>query len=179
MYWEVFATAALIFVARVVDVTFGTLRTSYVVRGKREFAFAFGFLEVLVWVWVVAKVIASLDHPIYYVAFALGFATGTVVGISVEGWFAVGDQVVRVFSPNPKTLVAALFERGLRCTEFPGNGSNGPVSLLFIQVPRRRTDAVIETVRKIDPTCFYTVDDIRRVSSVAATRQQVSQEHLV
>ena len=30
----------------------------------------------------VAKVINSLDHPIYIVAFAMGFATGTVVGIT-------------------------------------------------------------------------------------------------
>lgn len=179
MYLEVFATAALIFVARVVDVTFGTLRTSYVVRGKREFAFAFGFIEVLVWVWVVAEIITSLDNPIYYVVYALGFATGTTVGITVEGWFAVGDQVVRVFSPTASTLASALRERGLRFTEFSGTGSSGPVSLLFVQVPRRKTDAVIEIVRGIDPTCFYTVDDIRRVSSVAATRHQVSQEHLV
>jgi uncharacterized protein YebE (UPF0316 family) len=179
MHLEVLAAAVLIFVARVVDVSFGTLRTAYVVRGKRAFAFAFGFVEVLVWVAVVAKVIANVNHPIYYVAFAFGFATGTVVGITVEGWFAVGDQVVRVFTPTAASLASAIRERGFRFTEFSGTGSSGPVSLLFIQVPRRRTDAVIEIVRGLDPSCFYTVDDVRRVSSVSATRRQVSQDHLV
>lgn len=179
MNLDILAVAVLIFVARVVDVTFGTLRTAYVVRGKRAFAFLFGFVEVLVWVVVVVKVVTNLDHPIYYVVFALGFATGTVVGITVEGWFAIGDQVVRIFTPTATSLAAAMRERGFRFTEFSGIGTGGPVSLLFIQVPRRKTDAVIEMVRGIDPTCFYTVDDVRLVSSISATRHQVSQEHLV
>ena len=48
---------------------------------------------------------------------------------------------------------------------FPGAGRDGSVHLLFIQVPRRRTNKVIAAVRKFDPSCFYTVDDVRLAST--------------
>lgn len=178
MSLEVLGMAALIFAARVTDVSLGTLRTAFIVRGRRALAFAFGFVEVLVWVVVVAQVITNLGHPLYLFAFALGFASGTVVGISIEGWFAVGEQVVRIFSARGETLAAEMRERGYAVTAFAGTGRDGAVHLLFIQVPRRQTDAVIAAARKLDPACFYTVDDVRLVSSVLAARSRASHEHL-
>jgi uncharacterized protein YebE (UPF0316 family) len=74
--------AILIFAERVAVVSLGTLRTAFIVGEKRALAFVFGFVEVLAWVAVVAEVITNLGRPIYLVAFALGFASGTVVGIS-------------------------------------------------------------------------------------------------
>ena len=178
MSLEVLGTALLIFVARVADVSLGTLRTALIIRGNRGFAFAFGFVEVLVWVVVVAKVITSLSHPIYLIAYALGFACGTVVGMTVEGWFAIGEQVVRIFCAKGPMLSSTLREHGFHVTEFSGTGHVGPVSLLFVQVPRRQTNSVIEVARKSDPSCYYTVDDVRLVSSAVAANPHVSHEHL-
>ena len=179
MSLEVVGMALLIFAARVADVSLGTLRTAFIVRGKRAFAFAFGFVEVLVWVLVVAQVLKNLNHPIYLVAFALGFASGTVVGITVEGWLAIGEQVVRILTPTAGILASTMRERGFLVTEFTGTGRGGPVSLLFIQVPRRQTDTVIEAAQKLDPSCFWTVDDVRSVSFRPARPRQVSHEHLL
>jgi uncharacterized protein YebE (UPF0316 family) len=162
--------AALIFVARVADVALGTLRTAFIVRGKRAFAFSVAFFEMLVWVVVVAQVINNLDHPIYIFAFALGFASGTVVGITIEGWFAIGEQAVRVFSAKGEAMALALREQGFTMTMFSGAGLNGSVHLLFIQVPRRRTNTVITAVRELDPLCYYTVDDVRLASRSAELR---------
>lgn len=41
----------------------GTMRTAFIVRGARRAAFAVGFLKMLVWIFVVARVINNLDHP--------------------------------------------------------------------------------------------------------------------
>jgi len=178
MSLEVLGMAVLIFAARVADVSLGTLRTAFIVRGKRALAFVFGFVEVLVWVAVVAKVITNLGHPIYLIAFALGFACGTVVGITIEGWFAIGEQVIRIFSPAGTLLASALRERGFHVTEFSGTGRDGLVSLLFVQVRRRQANTVIEAARRIDPSCFYTIDDVRLASSALAEKRQLSHEHL-
>lgn len=174
MTLTVLGMAALIFVARVADVSLGTLRTSFIVRGKRAIAFAVGFVEVLVWVLVVAQVITNLDHPIYVFAFALGFASGTVVGITVEGWFAIGEQVVRVFTTNGESMVSAIREQGFAVTSFSGSGRDGPVHMLFIQVPRRQTNTVVAAMRKLDASCFYTVDDVRLASSAPTPELRVS-----
>lgn len=175
---EVFGMAALIFAARVADVSLGTLRTTFIVRGKRAFAFALGFIEVLVWVVVVAQVITNLSHPIYLFAFALGFASGTVVGITFEDWFAIGEQVVRVFTARGESLASALRARGFTVTAFSGAGRDGAVYLLFVQVRRRKAHTVIATARELDPSCFYTVDDVRLASSAQAARRHTSHEHL-
>ena len=173
MSWEAFGVAALIFAARVADVSLGTLRTAFIVRGKRAIAFAVSFCESLVWVVVVAQVINNLNHPVYLFAFALGFATGTVVGITVEGWIALGEQVVRVFTAKGESMASAMRKQGCAVTMFAGAGRDGAVHSLFIQVPRRRTNTVVAAVRKFDPSCFYTVDDVRLAS---AARQHPAPE---
>jgi len=178
MSLEALGVAALIFAARVADVALGTLRTAFIVRGKRAVAFAVGFCESLVWVVVVAQVINNLNHPVYVFAFALGFATGTVVGITVEGWFAIGEQVVRVFTANGESMASTMRKQGCLVTMFPGTGRDGPVHLLFIQAPRRQTKTIIAAVRRFDPACFYTVDDVRLASSALAARQTASPEDL-
>ena len=171
MSLETLGVAALIFAARVADVSLGTLRTAFIVRGKRMLGFAVGFCESLVWVVVVAQVINNLNHPSYVFAFALGFATGTVVGITVEGWFAIGEQVVRVFTVKGESMASTIRKQGSAVTMFSGSGREGAVQLLFIQVARRNTNKVIAAVRKFDPSCFYTVDDVRLASSALAARQ--------
>lgn len=176
---DVLVFSALVFVARVVDVAMGTMRTSFVVRGNRPAAFVLGFLEILVWVVVVAQVIGNLDHPIYAVAFALGFATGTTLGITIEEWFALGDQVVRVFTREQGTLAAALRAGGHAVTEFEGRGHAGPVSLLFVQVKRREAEAIAAKARELDPACFWVIDDVRRSSPAAGAASAEVKEHVI
>jgi len=45
----------LVFFARVVDATLGTLRIIFTSRGKRHLAPLLGFVEVFIWVTVIAQ----------------------------------------------------------------------------------------------------------------------------
>jgi uncharacterized protein YebE (UPF0316 family) len=168
MTFDVGLLAVLIFVARVIDIAMSTMRTAFIARGHRGAAFVLGFFGMLVWVVVIAHVITNLNHPVYAVAFALGSAAGTTAGITMEEWFAHGDQVVRVFTRDHESLAAALRADGHPVTEFEGAGRDGPVHLLFVQVPRRAARAVAERARGLDPTCFYVIDDVRRSSAGVA-----------
>ncbi len=154
-------TCAAIVVGRVADVTLGTIRTVFVVHGRRGVACLLGFFELLIWVVVVSRVVRNLDQPIYAVSYAGGFALGTFLGITVEGWFGAGDQVIRVFSRVGPQLVKDLRGQGYVVTQFDGTGKQGPITMLFLQAPRRKMRPVIEHVVRADPECFYIVDDIR------------------
>ena len=154
-------TCVAIVVGRVADVTLGTLRTVFVVHGRRGVACVLGFFELLIWVVVVSRVIQNLERPIYAVSYALGFALGTYLGITVEGWFGAGDQVIRVFSRLGSQLAKELRALGYVVTQFDGTGKQGPISMIFLQAPRRRMRPVIQHVIRADPECFYIVDDIR------------------
>ena len=75
----------LIFLARVVDVSLGTIRTIVIVQGKTLVAFVLGFIEVLIWITIVSTVVHRItETPVLVLFYALGFATGNVVGIIME-----------------------------------------------------------------------------------------------
>lgn len=156
--------ALIVFAARVVDVSLGTFRHAMIIRGRRLPAFILAFFESLIWVYAVSRVIAVVTDPLTALAFAAGFATGTVVGITIENFFKIGEQVIRVFSPAGEAVAAALREQGFPVTMFQGQGRDGRVDLLFIQVKRRLVKKVFSLARVADPSCFLVVDDIREVS---------------
>ncbi|HYE02930.1 MAG TPA: DUF2179 domain-containing protein [Phycisphaerales bacterium] len=162
-----------IFLARICDVSLGTLRTVAVINGRRGVAWVLGFFEVLLWVLVVSQVIRMVDpqHWYYAVAYALGFASGNFVGITIERRIAHGEQVVRVFTRRGMELARHLREDGYGVTEFDGRGKDGPVGMLFIETRRRRVSRLLARARELDPGCFYIVDDVR-IRSVAGGQAQ-------
>lgn len=162
--------ALLIVVARVADVSLGTLRTVAVINGRRGAAWSLGFVEVLIWVLVVSQVIATVrDNWVYAVAYAFGFATGNFIGITIEQYFAFGRQIVRVFTRNGAPMALTMRENGFAVTEFDGRGREGPVTMLFVEIERRGAQRVAELARSIDPNCFYTIGDIREASNSRST----------
>jgi len=162
MTWEIFIGCLMIVVGRIADVTLGSLRTVAVVSGQRGLAWVFGFAEVIIWVFVVSSVVAHVrTEPAYAIAFALGAASGNYIGVTLLRWLPFGHQVVRIFTRQSAALIDELRRKNLGVTEFGGAGRDGPVSMLFVQVRRDRAPTVVRIARKIDPECFYTIDDIR------------------
>lgn len=151
----------MIFCARVVDVSLSTIRHAMIIRGKRAISFGIAFVENLIWVFAVSKVLQDLSEPITALAFALGFATGTFVGITLEGKLLIGEQVVKVFTSLGEEVAAHLRASGFRLTEFMGKGRDGEVSLLFVQVKRRDAQKVLALARELDPACYLLIEDIR------------------
>lgn len=166
----VISTCALIILARIADVSLGTLRTISVVNGRALVSWILGFFEVLIWIFAVSQIFRHLDNPIYAVAYAFGFATGNYVGVRVEGLLAFGEQVVRVFTRQGLALASTLRDAGYRVTEFDGRGRDGAVALLFIEVKRREAQRVLRRVHDSDPGSFCLVDDVRFVKTARGER---------
>jgi uncharacterized protein YebE (UPF0316 family) len=79
----------LIFLARICDVSTGTVRIIFVSKGKRNIAPFLGFFEVLIWIVAISKIMQNLDNYVNYIAYAAGFATGNFVGMLIEERLAV------------------------------------------------------------------------------------------
>lgn len=161
MNWDVILLAALVFAARLCDVALGTLRHALVVGGHRGLVWLIAFLESLVWVFAISRVITNISQPAVAIAFALGFASGTFVGMTVERFIKLGEQVVRIFTTQGDEVARRLRERGHRVTQFEGRGRDGRVDLLFIQVARRKAAQAVKDARAVDACCFYVIDDVR------------------
>lgn len=163
---EVVLKCALIFLARICDVSLGTLRTVAVVNGRGYLALSLGFVEVLIWIFAVSAVVRdALDEPLYAVAYALGFAAGNFVGVMIDQRLAIGKQVVRLFSRRGAELTLRLRDAGFRVTSFEGEGRDGPVSLLLMETKRKSMPKLIRLARSVDDKCYYIVDDIRTASA--------------
>lgn len=160
LFWPVF-----IFCARVTDVSIGTMRTIFVVRGYRFIAAVFGFFEVTIWIVAVSGVIGNLHRWQNIVAYGLGFATGNAVGMWLEQKVALGMQAIRFISQSHSAAVAqALRFAGFGVTVLKGHGRDGDVCVSFVVVPRRETPVVIRVAQGIDPEVFTTVEDVRSTS---------------
>ncbi len=163
----VWLMVGLIFCARVADVSLGTLRTLLVFRSYRALAFCIGFVETCVWLLAAGQVIGNLDAWYLAVAYALGFATGNVVGIWLESKLAVGSELVRVISHAPgRGLAATLRAAGHEVIELAGDaGRGGAVEVLLIVERRRRIPELLRRVGDVDPDAVCTRNDVRHASA--------------
>jgi len=155
----------LIFLARIGDVSIGTVRTIVTVQGRSVVAFFLAIFELLIWITVVSAVIHKIkDQPALALFYAFGYATGNVVGIAVERKIALGIIVLRVFSRTAgKKIADRLRNMGQPVTIFRGEGMRGPVDELYIAGRRRNLKKMLDVVKQEDPAAFYITEMARDV----------------
>lgn len=159
----------LIYLARICDVSIGTLRIISVARGHRFRAVLLGFVEILIWLAAISQILTHLNQIANIIAYALGFSTGIFVGMWLEQRVPLGNQLVRVVtSPDAaRKLAGVLVATGFGMTHVNAEGGFGPVSILFTIVARSRAGEVVALLREQDPNAFYTIEDIRSVGGPA------------
>ncbi len=171
---ETIVVSLLIFGARLVDQSLGTMRIIYLFRGRRALAGALGFFESATWLLAVSQVVTNIDEPIKVVAFAGGFAAGTMLGGTVERWLALGQGVLRVVSPfESPQAAAALRAAGFAVTVVNAEGRDGPVRLAFSVVPRKRKREALAIVARVNPGAFVTFEDVEMLNLALAKAGRV------
>jgi uncharacterized protein YebE (UPF0316 family) len=155
----------LIFLARVCDVSLGTIRIILVSRGAKFIAPVLGFFEIMIWLIAIGKVMQNMDNWLCYIAYAGGFATGNYVGICIEERLAVGMFIIRVISGTDATeLIQSLRQEGYGVTSQVADGSSGKVNVLYSVIQRSEIQKVVSMVQKYNPKAFYSIEDVRAVS---------------
>ncbi|MDP1713125.1 MAG: DUF2179 domain-containing protein [Anaerolineales bacterium] len=154
----------LVFLARMVDVTLGTLRIIFISRGRKYLAPLLGFVEVLIWVTVIAQITKGAHNIVVYLAYAGGFAAGNYIGMYIEDKLAMGMLVIRVIIPeHVKDLALKLHEKGYGFTSVDAYGSQGPVKLIYTIVMRKNLPEVAGIIQQAYPSAFFTVEELRSV----------------
>jgi uncharacterized protein YebE (UPF0316 family) len=152
----------LIFFARVIDVTLGTLRIIFTSRGMRNVAPVLGFIETFIWIVAVSSIVKNAQNVAAYVGYAGGFAMGTFVGMYLENKLAVGTVTFRaIIRRDTKELIKALVEAGFGITIVDGRGSSGKVKIIYTTVKRQDLPAVIDIFHRIVPGAFLSVEEVR------------------
>ena len=160
-------------VLRIIDVSLGTLRILLAMRDQRTLVPVIGFFEAMFWVLAVGTAIQNLSSPIHIIGYATGFATGTLVGLWIEGKLALGLATIRIIARNAvkgEEMADALRDRGYGVTEFAGEGRSGKVQVIYMIVKRRQARTVIQEVEAMDPEAFITVEEPRAIHRGWVTR---------
>jgi uncharacterized protein YebE (UPF0316 family) len=123
-----------IFALRVSDMTCDTLRMLFVVRGRKGFAWALGFVQSFIY----------------------------VVGMLIEGRLAIGHVKVSIVTQHLGTALSqVLRDSGFGVTEIPARGRDGVVSMLSVSVLRKDVSKVEGIVHTTDAEAFIISEDVR------------------
>jgi uncharacterized protein YebE (UPF0316 family) len=156
---------ALIFTARVCDVSLGTIRIIFLSKGIKYLAPLIGFFEVIIWLLAITQILQHLTNVYYYLFFAGGFATGNFVGICLEEKLSIGIVYIRIITrKDPSQLIDALKKANYNITTIDAEGPKGEVKIIFTVVKKQLLNNVLALVKKYNPHAFYSVEDIRYVS---------------
>ena len=137
----------------------------FVINGHRWIAAGLGFFEVVIWALAIGGVVKYLDHWTALVAYAGGFACGTLVGMTIEDRIAVGYRTIRVINSDQSIdVAAALRERGYRVTRVDAKGGRGPVELTFLVVRRRAAPETLAIIKEVAPDAFISIERTDRAS---------------
>jgi len=155
----------LIFIARVCDVSLGTIRVIFVSRGYRYLAPLLGFFEISIWLMAIGQIMRDLNNVAAYLAYATGFAMGTFAGITLEERLSLGMVIVRVITKRDCTpLIDRLKVESYGLTMLDAEGATGPVTILFTVLKREDLPRVVGIIKEFNPHAFYSVEDVRTAS---------------
>jgi uncharacterized protein YebE (UPF0316 family) len=156
-----FLLPVLIFIARVADVSLGTVRVIFIARGLKYFAPIVGFFEIIIWLLAIGQIMQNLSNPLCYIAYAGGFATGNYIGILIAEKLSLGVVLIRVItSRDASELLEYLKSAEYGVTSVDAQGSAGKVQVVFTIVRRREVASVVNLIKQFNPKAFYTIEEV-------------------
>lgn len=153
-----------IFVARILDVSIGVIRTVELVKDNTIKAVILAFFEVLIWFLIAREALTSSDLNILIAIFySLGYACGTLLGSYLSKLLIKGSVAVQVIS-------STILKKNI--TEIKNNGYgisslnlDGNKKMLIIEVDKKRLKNLLNLVKKIDDKAFITVSETKFVTN--------------
>lgn len=155
----------LIFFARIIDVSIGTIKLVFITKGMKKIAPVLGFFEVFIWLLAISQIMQNLTNFVNYIAYAGGFATGTYIGLYFEERLAIGNCIIRIITKKrPEKLVKYLRGHGYGATVVGATGGSGRSNIILTVIKRKDIRKATSSIKKFNPKAFYSIEDIRYVT---------------
>jgi uncharacterized protein YebE (UPF0316 family) len=152
----------LIFLARILDVSIGTLRLIFISKGYKFYAPVLGFFEVVIWLLAIGQIMQHLDNFLCYLAYGLGFATGNYLGIYLDEKMSLGTVLIRVVPKKDTTnLINQLREQSFGASLVDIEGMTGKLKMIFTIVKRKDLKEVMNIIQENNPQAFVTIEDVK------------------
>jgi len=153
-----------VFLARMIDVSIGSVRTILLVKGKNIISMILAFIEILIWYFVAREILTNRDTSIYLVlSYAGGYAFGTYVGGLINKYFVRGNLTAFVVTAlDNKSMVDTLKKAkyGVSVLSY----EDGKMVLL-IELAKKNLNKLKDTIKKIDESAFIVVNESMHVEN--------------
>lgn len=155
-----------IFFFRIIDVSLGTFVTVLTVKNKRTIATIVGFIDVLIWFFVVKEALNTNETSILIaLSYAFGYAFGTFIGTTLSNKLINGMISVQVVLDKlPKRKIDEIRNNGYAVSQIDCVGKdNSKKIMLFIEVSKKNFNNLKSIIKNIDDKAFIVVNDTRYV----------------
>lgn len=166
---ELFFLCMKIFIARIMDVSIGTLRIIYLGKGKSKTAFICGFCEVFIW-FLVAKDALNSDSNSWWIviSYSLGYAVGTYIGSYLSEVFVKGNFGVQVITSRQNhRMIDTLRKAGYAVTvmEVQGKEEKHGKYLLLIEINKHSFEQLSRLIKSMDEKAFIIVNETKYIQN--------------
>ncbi len=156
----------LIFFAKVIEVSVGTLRIIFIGKGYRKPGTILAFIEILLWVFIASKVIVGITQaPLKGLVYSIGFAAGVYVGSILEGKLAVGKIYIQaiIMRQEASKVVNVIRDAGYAVTVLSAQGREKSRKVLMIFTNRKNREEVVNLISSMDDDALIVINDVSSV----------------
>jgi uncharacterized protein YebE (UPF0316 family) len=143
-----------------------TIRVIYISRGIKYLAPIIAFFEIVIWLLAMEVVMQDLANIANFLAFALGFAMGTYVGLVIEEKLSIGMVILRIVTTDESNeeIVAFMQSENYGVTTLDATGSRGSVKMILSLVNRTDVPRITQHIQATNPHAFFSIEDVRYVN---------------
>jgi uncharacterized protein YebE (UPF0316 family) len=138
-----------------------TCRWIILIRGSKYIAAVVSFFEQILQIIALGMVMIHLDDPLRILAYALGYACGSIAGSLIEEKLAIGYTVFQIITQSNSDITEKLRCRGMGVTVWNARGREGEREILLVVVRRKWGSEVLRTVDEIDSKAFVIRHDLQ------------------
>ena len=159
-----------IFLARIVDVSLGTIRTVLVVKGKNITPAIVAFFEVLIWFYAAREALSTnIDSMLIPIFYSGGYAAGTYIGTFISNRFVeglIGVQVITKSSLEPKMLKEIRDSGfGASVIDLKNTHEKPKKYMLIIHLNKSKLKRLTKIIRKNDPDAFVVINENKYIQN--------------
>lgn len=158
-----------IYFARILDVSLGTIRTVYFVKGKKLIASIIAFFEVYIWYIVARKALnIEINSFLVPVSYSLGYATGTYIGTYLSNVFIKGTISVNIVTKKNNTKLINEFRKngyGVIIIPTVNDYDNVKKEMLILEINKNKLKELNLIINKFAKDSFIRINDTKVVSN--------------
>lgn len=161
---EILFLCIKIFLARILDVSIGTVRLVFVVKERKVIASFIAFIEVLIWFVIVKEaLITDVSSPFIAISFAGGFASGTYIGSLISSKYIKGHLTLNIISDK-------FSEKDLNFLKSHNFGLSiinleNKKKMIVIEINKTRLKELKDLITAIDKKAFIVVSETKVVQN--------------